>query len=45
MKLIYWHAFPIERGGKGYYRYVWKLFGKNGVPVWFWDQLDPNALR
>jgi hypothetical protein len=35
MKLLRWRAFPIQRNGYRYYRYVWKLFG---IPVWFWDR-------
>ena len=40
--VLYWHAFPIKRGDRQYYRYVWKLFGKNGIPVWVWDRAEPS---
>jgi hypothetical protein len=37
VNFLYWHAFPIQRNGYRYHRFVWKLFGKNGIPIWFWD--------
>jgi hypothetical protein len=43
MSILYWHAFPIQRGGRTYYRYVWKLFGKNGIPIWWRDQREDRA--
>jgi hypothetical protein len=38
MNILYWHAFPIQRRDKRYYRIVWKLFGRNGLPIWFFDR-------
>lgn len=45
MGILYWHAFPILRGGERYYRYVWKLFGKGGIPIWWRDKSEPGRAR